>query len=81
VVEENQDDVAVLQQGCQHQYLFDVTKVNYVGNVAPDCIGLIPSQGNSSLQPNITPPALEVLLLCGEAFSSYTGTMSRKDAT
>jgi len=74
VVEDNQDDVAVLQQGCQHQYLFDVTKVNYVDNVARDCIRSIPSQGNSSLQPNITPPALEELLLCGEAFSSYTGT-------
>jgi hypothetical protein len=75
-VEDSQDDVAVLQQGCQHQYLFDVTKVNYVDNVAPDCIGLIPSQGNSSLRLNITPPAMAELLLCGEAFFSYTGTMS-----
>jgi hypothetical protein len=71
VVEDNPDDVAVLQQGCPHQYLFDVTKVNYVDNVAPDCIGLTPSQGSSSLQLNTTPPVVEELLLGGEACSSY----------
>jgi hypothetical protein len=81
VVEGNQDDVAVLQQGCLHQYLFDVTKVNYVDNVAPDCTGLTPSQGNSSLQLNTTLPVVEELLLCGEASSSATSTDARKDST
>jgi hypothetical protein len=54
--------------------------VNYVDNVAPDYTGLIPSQDSSSLPLNITPPAVEELLLCGEAFSSYISTMSCKDA-
>jgi hypothetical protein len=71
MVEDHPDDLAVLQQDCQRQYLFGATKANCVDNVAPDCITSTLYEGSSSIQLHITPPMVVEFLLCGEAFCSY----------